>query len=129
MRKLIFEKGKLMLERTMRALVALALSVVVAMALSPQTASATTCNTYTESNVTRSEWQCVKNYAESKGYPLSGDSGEESKLTCRVQYNYDESTQSLKFTVELGWLCPLACSYVEEKAGVYIEKLTQQCRG
>ena len=121
------KRRKSMLKRAIRMFVTLAMLVAVVMTISPQAASAGTCNTYTESNVTQGEWQCIQKYAAEKGFPIKGDKGEESKFTCSVKYDYNPSTNELKFTTASGFFCPVSCSTIDEEAGGYIKDVTTKC--
>ena len=107
--------------------IATVMVVVLAMTLSPQSASATkACKTYDYSNVTESEWQCVKNYTRSKGYPLEKDSGSKPlPAGLNVKYNYDKEGKKLDLKIETP---TLLCWLIQSKAESYVNEAMQQCR-
>jgi hypothetical protein len=114
-----------MRKRAIKMFIATVMVVVLAMTLSPQTASAKDCKPYDYPNVTESEWQCLKNYVQSKGYSLSGDSGKVSKLGFGVKYNYDKEGKDLKFTTK----ALFSCSTIDGLMEGYVNEAMQQCRG
>lgn len=118
-----------MRKKALKMFIATVMVVVLAMTLSPQTASAKDCKTYDYGNVTESEWQCVKSYVQSKGFSLQGDSGEVSKFDCGVKYNYDKGGKDFKFTTESGFFCPASCSTIDGRIDGYVNEAMQQCRG
>ena len=117
-----------MRKRAIKMFIATVMVVVLAMTLSPPTASATTdCKPYDYPNVTESEWQCVKDYVQSKGYSLPEDSGEVSlPAYYGVKYNYDKKGKELKFITKSS-LAP--CFIIDKLTPRYVNEAMQQCRG
>ena len=117
-----------MRKRAIKMFLTTVMVIVLAMTLSPQTASAKDCNSYDYGNVTESEWQCVKNYVHSKGYSLPIDSGEVSlPAEFGVKYNYDKKGKELKFITKSPWLAP--CFIIDKLTPSYVNEAMQQCRG
>ncbi|MEC4852492.1 MAG: hypothetical protein SAJ12_16025 [Jaaginema sp. PMC 1079.18] len=120
---------KKMFKKITQTFAIFAILVVTVMTVFPQAALAKSCKTYTEMNVTVSEWKCVQDFAASKGFPIPNDSGEVSKFTCSVKYNYDPSAEKVEFTPTSGIICPVSCSKIEDETSSLISEVTQKCKG
>ena len=117
-----------MFRKIVKAFSALVIVVAAIVATVQQPASANTCTTLSVPNVTQANWQCVQNLAASKGFPISGNSGSESKFGCEVGYDYSSSSQVAKFElIRKSFFCPLSCQSFEKEANTIISQAKQDC--